>query len=95
MTDSSYEHTEANRSKRILQMLYRNSRKISVTLNPTVILEMLIVVDRIADLDCCCPTHSFPMDGWADRGCPDGDCDGCPDCLSGQARRIITRLGGA
>jgi hypothetical protein len=68
--------------------------------------DLLRIVDRIADMQCCCPTHGaiFDLDEYLagaepdldlDYGCPGGDCDGCPDCLSGQARRIIVRLGGA
>lgn len=91
---------------------------------------LLDVVDRVADLECCCPTHGGVVTHGSARwnqlaeedqrktypdnlhvvlsanrianepaatvlpGCPGGDCDGCPDCLSGHARRIIVRLGG-
>jgi hypothetical protein len=43
------------------------------------------LLDALATEDHCrCPVHP--------DGCPGGDCDGCPGCFSGSARRILTTL---
>jgi hypothetical protein len=96
--DSTYDHTKAMRPVRIREMLRRDS------LVQKHVRAMLTLVDKLADMQCCCPIHGaiFSVDEYLasaeyepdmDYGCPGGDCDGCPDCLSGQARRIIVRLG--
>ena len=44
------------------------------------------LLDKLGDLACCCLSHP--------SGCPGHDCDGCADCLAGEARRLLTSLDG-
>lgn len=42
------------------------------------------LIKKAAEANCLCPQHP--------KGCPGHDCDGCPHCLSGEARRITTTV---
>src|ERR1041384_226942 len=44
---------------------------------------LLQFIHKVASFECYCPRHK--------RGCPGGDCDGCQNCLAGEARRILAR----
>jgi len=49
------------------------------------------ILAGLADLDCVCPVHPLKRDLITEvsEGCPGGDCDGCPTCLAGRARRLL------